>query len=734
MAIHFDQENSLFTLQTAHSTYQMKVGKFGHLLHLYYGRKSSGDMSFLLHKGDRGFSGTPYESGKDRTYSMDFYPQEYPVQGSGDFRSPALMVRRENGAFGCDLRYVSHTITDGKYALALLPAVHAGDQDREGIQTLSIVLEDQLPGLRVELLYGVLPEIDVITRAVRITNTAENGEVITLEKAQSAVLDFTTGDFDVLTFHGRHAMERTLSRQAVPQGEFNIGSRRGMSSHQHNPLMILAGKDANETSGSCYAMEFVYSGGFRGEVGKDQFGSVRMQMGIMDEQFSYPLQAGETFTAPEVILSYSRDGLGQLSRNLHDCIRGHVMRGIWKDQVRPVLLNSWEASYFDFDGESLLKLAKEAKELDLDMLVLDDGWFADRCDDFRGLGDWTVNEKKLGCSLKELVEKVKNLGLKFGIWIEPEMANEGTKLLKEHPDWALVLPGRKPILSRSQLVLDFSRREVVDGIFDQICAVLDQAPIDYVKWDYNRSIADVYSAAETSAGQGKVLYDYILGLYDFNERLLKRYPNLLVEGCSGGGGRFDAGMLYYTPQIWCSDNSDAIDRLSIQYGTSFGYPCAAVGAHVSVCPNEQNGRVTPFATRATVAMAGTFGYELDPAKLSEEEKGAIRGQVKRFKEVAPLVLSGDYYRLTNPLEDEAGAWEIMSKDGRDILVSAVTLTTHGNMTPIYIPLQGLEEDAVYEEMSTGRRLGGGALMEAGLLIPTQMGEYHSYTWQFKRVD
>ncbi len=734
MAIHFDTQQRLFTLQTQRSVYQMKVGRFGHLLHLYYGRKTNGDMSFLLHKGDRGFSGTPYESGTDRTYSMDFYPQEYPVQGNGDYRSPALMVRRADGAYGCDLRYVSHSITEGKYALAGLPAVHEGDQSGTGIQTLSIIMEDQRPGLRVELLYGVLPDIDVITRAVRITNTLENGEVITLEKAQSAVLDFVTGDFDILTFHGRHAMERTLSRQAVPEGEFNIGSRRGMSSHQHNPLMILAQTDTNETQGSCYAMEFVYSGGFRGEVGKDQFGSVRMQMGIMDEQFSYPLSFGETFTAPEVILTYSKDGLGRLSRNLHDCIRGHVMRGIWKDQVRPVLLNSWEASYFDFDGKSLLKLAEEAKDLGLDMLVLDDGWFADRCDDFRGLGDWTVNEGKLGCSLAELVEQVKSLGLKFGIWIEPEMANEGTRLLQEHPDWALVLPGRKPILSRSQLVLDFSRKEVVDGIFEQICAVLDQAPIDYVKWDYNRSIADVYSAAVSAAEQGKVLYDYILGLYDFNERLLKRYPQMLVEGCSGGGGRFDAGMLYYTPQIWCSDNTDAIDRLSIQYGTSFGYPCAAVGAHVSVCPNEQNGRVTPLATRAVTAMAGTFGYELDPEKLSEEEKDAIRTQVKRFRELAPLVLSGDYYRLTSPLEAQAGAWEIMSKDGRDILVNAVTLTTHGNMPPVYIPLQGLDEEALYEEQNTGRRYGGGALMEVGLLIPAQMGEYISYSWQFRRVD
>ncbi len=726
MGIRFNAQAKTFTLDTKNSTYQMKVDQYGFLLHTYYGRCASGeDFSFLLNYGDRGFSGNPYEAGTDRTYSMDTLPQEYPVSGNGDYRSPALIVRDSAGTFGCDLRYKSYSIEDGKYGLQGLPAVYA---DAKEAQTLHVVLEDTRLELEVELLYGVLPELDIITRAAKITNKGK--AQLVLEKAQTAALDLLYGQYDLLTFYGRHAMERNMQRKSLGHGEFSIGSRRGTSSHHYNPLTILAAHTATETAGDAYAMEFVYSGGFRAETGVDFLGQTRMQMGVMDEGFSYPLNSEESFIAPEVIMTFSANGLGQLSRNLHDCVRSHVVRGKFRDIVRPILLNSWEASYFDFTGDSLIQLAEQAKTLDLDMLVMDDGWFGNRCDDYRSLGDWTVNEEKLGCSLKELVEKVNALGLQFGIWFEPEMVNEDSELYRQHPDWALEIPGQKPVRSRSQLVLDFSRKEVVDAIFDQTCAVLDQANIVYLKWDYNRSIADVYS--RTASDQGKVLYDYILGLYDFLERLNARYPDMMIEGCSGGGGRFDAGMLYYTPQIWCSDNSDAIDRLRIQYGTSFGYPCSTVGAHVSVCPNEQNGRVTPLETRGHVAMGGTFGYELDPAKMSEEEKSAVRAQIARFRQVAPLVMQGDYYRLSDPFTDEIAAWQIAAKDGSEVLVTAVMLYVHGNMTPNYVRLQGLDETAVYED-EQGRQFPGAVLMQVGLLLPVEMGEYHSYQYLLKKL-
>ena len=363
-----------------------------------------------------------------------------------------------------------------------------------------------------------------------------------------------------------------------------------------------------------------------------------MMLGLQEEAFRYPLETGEMFQAPEVILSYSSEGMNRLSQNLHHCIRQHICRGKYKEEIRPILINSWEAAYFDFTGDTIYELAKAAKEVNIDMLVMDDGWFGKRDDDNSGLGDWFVNEKKLGGTLGNLIKRINDLGVKFGIWIEPEMVSEDSDLYRKHPDWALTVPGRNPVRSRNQLVLDFSRKEVVDEIYDQICKVLDQGNIEYVKWDMNRSLMDVYSSV--TRDQGRVLHDYVLGLYDFLERLAQRYPNLLIEGCSGGGGRFDAGMMYYTPQIWCSDNTDAIDRLRIQYGTSFGYPVSVVGSHVSAVPNHQTGRKTPLHTRGVVAMSGTFGYELNLMKLSEEEKQEIREQIAEYKSYAPIIQNG----------------------------------------------------------------------------------------------
>lgn len=704
----------------------MQVDRYGFLLHLYYGKKTDTCMDYLLTYYDRGFSGNPYDAGEDRTYSMDTLPQEFPCYGNGDFRSTAFAVENTDGSMSCDLRYKSHKIFDGKYNLEGLPAVYASEEEA---QTLEILMEDPVTGVKVVLLYGVLPAQDIITRSVSVKN--ESSGKIYLNKIESASLDFLYGDYELLTFYGRHAMERNVQRVPVVHGTQKIGSVRGTSSHQYNPMMILAEKETTEDKGNCYAMSFVYSGCFQGEVLKDQLNQTRMMLGLQEEAFRYPLETGEMFQAPEVILSYSSEGMNRLSQNLHHCIRQHICRGKYKEEIRPILINSWEAAYFDFTGDTIYELAKAAKEVNIDMLVMDDGWFGKRDDDNSGLGDWFVNEKKLGGTLGNLIKRINDLGVKFGIWIEPEMVSEDSDLYRKHPDWALTVPGRNPVRSRNQLVLDFSRKEVVDEIYDQICKVLDQGNIEYVKWDMNRSLMDVYSSV--TRDQGRVLHDYVLGLYDFLERLVQRYPNLLIEGCSGGGGRFDAGMMYYTPQIWCSDNTDAIDRLRIQYGTSFGYPVSVVGSHVSAVPNHQTGRKTPLHTRGVVAMSGTFGYELNLMKLSEEEKQEIREQIAEYKSYAPIIQNGLYYRLSDPTTEEICAWEFVHTDEKEqskVLLNIVMQVIHGNMTVNYVKLQGLEETAIYREEKSGKRYTGAALMYGGMPLPIEPGEYQAYQYCF----
>ena len=720
MGIVYSKADRTFTIQTKNTTYQMQVDPYGFLLHLYYGKKTDGScMDYLLTYYDRGFSGNPFDAGDDRTYSMDVLPQEYPSYGTGDYRSTALIIENADGSTACDLRYRSHHIFNGKYKIPGLPAVYAAETES---QTLEIVMEDAVTGVEVTLQYGVLPDYDVITRSEKIVYRGEGK--ICIRKAQSACLDFVQGKYDLLTFYGRHAMERTMQREPIAHGSHVIGSVRGTSSHQYNPMMILADEHTTDQYGNCYAMSFVYSGNFKGETLKDQFGQTRALMGLQDEMFSYPLAEGETFYTPEVLLTFSGSGMNLLSQNLHRCIRQHICRGKYKESVRPVLVNSWEAAYFDFDGDTLYELAKEAKNAGIDMLVLDDGWFGKRDDDNSGLGDWFVNEKKLGGTLGDLIKKINDLGVKFGIWVEPEMISEDSNLYREHPDWALTIPGRNPVHARNQLVLDFSRKEVVDHIFDQICKVLDQGNIEYVKWDMNRSLMDVFSRG--TEDQGRVMYDYVLGLYDFLERIVTRYPDLLIEGCSGGGGRFDAGMMYYTPQIWCSDNTDALDRLQIQYGTSFGYPVSAVGSHVSAVPNHQTGRITSLHTRGVVAMAGTFGYELNLGKLSEEEKMEIRLQVEEYRKFAPLIQTGLYYRLSDPAREEYAAWAFVSEDQKEVLLNVVLQEIHGNMTVNYVKLQGLKCSAIYRDTETGKIYNGAALMEAGIPMPVEMGEFKAY--------
>ena len=718
-------KNHVFTLQTKSSTYQMKE-EGGFLFHNYYGPVIGDvDMSYLVCPMDRGFSGQPQEI-VDRRFSLDTRLLEYSAYGTGDYRDYCLHAVYEDGSHVTDLRFVSYEVKEGKYALEGLPAMYQGEEKAE---TLEITLRDEYKNLEVVLYYGVFEDLDVITRACKIVNQSE--EQVRLLRAYSMGLDFDNKDMDMLHFYGRHAMERKMERSPLQHGFQGVESRRGYSSHQQNPFVILCKQDANEEYGWCYGASFVYSGNFSIQAEVSQTDLTRLTVGIQDTQFEFHLDSGESFTAPEVILSFSENGLGQLSRNYHKAIRHNLCRGKYKTERRPVLINNWEATYFDFTPEKLVAIAKDAKELGIEMLVMDDGWFGKRDSDYSGLGDWFVNEKKLKGGLKNLVEEVNKAGMKFGIWFEPEMISEDSDLYRAHPDWALTVPGRSFTRARHQLVLDFSREDVRTYIFDRMCEILESANIEYVKWDANRHLTDVWSAKLPADRQGEVFHRYILGLYDFLEKLTQRFPDILIEGCSGGGGRFDAGMMYYHPQIWCSDDTDAIERLEIQYGTSFGYPVSTVGSHVSVCPNHQTGRSVSMKTRGIVAMAGTFGYELDITKLSEDDKEIVKVQVEEFKKYYDLIQNGDYYRLTDDgSKSPYVAWEFAAADQSEALLNVVVLRAKANPILHTVQVKGLKPDAVYRVEGTEEKYLGAALMNGGYPVPVLWDDYHSIQVHF----
>ncbi len=754
MSILVDERKKVFTLHTKNTTYQMKADSLGTLLHIYYGeRTDDSDKSYIIRFSDRGFSGNPYEVGKEnKMYSLDVLPQEYSCYGTGDYRISALKVQNEDGSCAAALRYKGYQVSGGKYSINGLPAVYADENEAD---TLEILLEDPDSKVEVHLLYGVLEENDIITRAVKIINQGKAG--IVLQKAASMNLDWINGGYEWITFYGRHVMERNVQRSELDHGIHAIGSVRGTSSHHYNPFAIVCEKNADEEKGSCYGFSFLYSGEFLMEAEKDQVNQTRLVCGIHPDNFAWNLQPGEEFDTPEVMMTYSAEGLGVISRNLHKTIRKNICRGEWKERRRPVLINNWEATYFNFTGEQLVDIAKNASELGVELFVLDDGWFGKRDDDDSGLGDWFPNEKKLGCTLKELAENIVGCGMQFGLWFEPEGISEDSDLYREHPDWAVVIPGRKPALSRNQLVLDFSRKDVQDYIIGRMTAIFEETPITYVKWDFNRSICDKFSTALNAQSQGEFAHRYVLGLYRVLETLITKFPHILFEGCSGGGGRFDAGMLYYTPQIWCSDDTDAIERLTIQYGTSFGYPVSTMGAHVSAVPNHQTGRITPFSARSCVAMAGTFGYELNVTKLSEEEKEQVKKQICRFKEYYDLIQYGEYYRLLPPSDRQCTVWEMADQEGREALVSAVYHHVGTNEEPVIVKVQGLKAETYYQMhlnmdgMETmqdrdqerlvkclpygyknGEAITGAALQQCGLVIPEPMEEYQA--WQIHIVE
>ncbi len=730
MSIIFDKNNMTFTLETENTTYQMKIDDIGVVEHLYYGAKIEGmDMSYLLTECDRGFSGNPYEIRNRRGFSLDTRPIEYPGAGIGDYRVSAVTLHNTSGINSVDLRYKKHSITKGKYTLKGLPYVRENGSE---VITLIITLEDQVLGAEVDLYYGVFAAKDIITRSVIIRNVSKNK--ITIDKAASASVDFLYGQYDLIHFYGRHCMERTPERVPVTNNIQVISSNRGISGHHHNPFVILCDRQTNENAGGAYGFMLMYSGNHRTEVEMDQTGGVRVVSGINDENFTWTLDAGEKFVAPESILTYSAQGLNGLSHNYHNIIRDNVCNPKYMDVKRPILINNWEATYFDFDRDKIINLAREAKELGIEMLVLDDGWFGERNDDNKGLGDWFVNENKLKESMPALVEEIHNMGLKFGLWFEPEMVNEDSDLYRMHPDWAIKEPGRMPTMGRNQMVLDMSRKDVVDYLFERINEIVSSSGIEYVKWDFNRCIANVFSNAYPADRQGEISHRFILGTYELMARLLNANPNLMIEGCAGGGGRFDAGIMFYSPQIWCSDDTDAIERLKIQKGTSYGYPISAVGSHVSASPNHQTMRNTPFHTRGVVAMSGTFGYELDISKLSEQDKEEIKEQVKDFNKYYWLIQKGNYYRLTDDRTDEFyNAWEFVSKDKKEVLLNMVVTHVQANTRFPYVKLQGLEPNVVYVEQTTDKRYSGAALMNGGYSFGIVQGDYPAVQLYFKSV-
>ncbi len=719
MAAVFLEEEKIFKLDTRNTTYVIAVVDDEQFLgHVYYGKKlKEVHLDGLLRIHENPF--VPSRNNRDRVSFLDSFPMEYPAHGLGDYRESCINIRTEKGNVGLALSYVSHKITEGKDGLEGLPASFGKAGECE---TLKILCEDKVTGLQVILQYGIFDEADVITRSVKVVNTGK--EDLYLTKVYSACLDMDNKDFEAISLHGSWARERQIETVPVSHGKYSVESIRGESSHQDHPFLALKTKNADQENGEVYAMHFVYSGNFKAQVQSDQFDQVRMTMGIHPEDFTWKLKEGESFQAPETVLVYSAQGLGQMTRIFHDFYRNHLIRSKYKNQKRPILINNWEATYFDFDTDKLIAIAKQASALGIEMLVMDDGWFGNRCDDNRALGDWFVNEEKLKGGLKYLVDEVNKLGMKFGIWFEPEMISPDSDLYRAHPDYAIAIPGREPSLCRNQYVLDLTRKEVRDYAYECVAKILRSANIEYVKWDMNRQLSDIGSLELPADQMGELYHRYVLAVYEMQERMMTEFPHLLLENCSGGGARFDPGMLYYSPQIWCSDDTDAIERLKIQEGTALIYPLSTMGAHVSDCPNHTVGRVTPFETRGYVALAGTFGYELDVTKIPESDREQIPAQVAMYHKYNDLVREGDYYRIASYAENHYfDCYGVVSKDKKEALYTYVQVLNRPNYHSRRIYLKGLAAEKYYAIEGEDGTWSGEQLMNAGLLVQNPFGDF-----------
>ncbi|MGP7817270.1 alpha-galactosidase [Niallia sp. 01092] len=729
MGIHFDSAKRLFHLQGKDTSYVMEIVRDGYLLHLYWGRKiNEYHHSNKIQLLDRGFSGNPYK--EDRAYSLDTLPQEFPQYGNTDFRKPAYQVQLEDGSTISDIRYHSHKIRKGKPSLEGLPATYV-ETDEEA-ETLEIIMEDQVTGLQVVLCYTVFENFNVITRSVRYVNTGSQS--IKLLRALSLNIDFHDAEFDFLHLYGAHVKERHIERTPLRHGIQFVDSSRGASSHQHNPFMALLRKDTTETSGDVYAFNLIYSGNFLAQAEVDQFRQTRVTMGINPFDFSWKLDPNEAFQAPEAVMVYSSEGLGEMSRTFHSLYSTRLTRGNYRDKERPILVNNWEATYFDFNAQKILDIAKVGKELGMELVVLDDGWFGKRNDDLSSLGDWIVDIEKLPDGLESLAQRVNEMDLQFGLWFEPEMISVDSDLYRAHPDWCLHVQNRPRSESRNQLILDFSRDDVCDEMIKRVSAILDAAPISYVKWDMNRHMTEIGSAALPADRQRETAHRYMLGLYKVMDAITSAFPDVLFESCSGGGGRFDPGILYYMPQTWTSDNTDAVSRLKIQYGTSLVYPIITMGAHVSAVPNHQVHRSTSLKMRGDVAMSGNLGYELDLTQLTNEEKETVKQQISTYKEIRKIIQFGDFYRLLSPFEGNDTAWLFANSDKSEVIAFYFTILAEPAAPLKFLKLQGVDVTKKYQLAGTDQVYGGDELAYVGVSIPVELhGDFKSHVWRFVEV-
>lgn len=721
MNIAYHAESGIFKLDTEKTSYIIALAdKERFIGHAYYGKKiSDTDVTYLLRTGENPF--VPSKNNRDRSSFFDTFPMEFPGCNTGDYRESAIEVIDAQGHNAVELIYKEHRIMRGKPGLPGLPATFGGEEE---CMTLEIDAEDKCLGMEATLRYSIFADSDIVARSISVKNCSEKSFFLT--RIMSASVDMDQEDYKLLTLHGSWARERHMDYREIGYGKQSVGSTKGESSHQEHPFMALVSKKATQESGNVYGFHFVYSGNFLAQVEKNQFDSLRIQIGIHPKNFCYEVKPGECFEAPEAILVYSSEGLGGMTRTLHDLYRNHLIRSPYKDKKRPILINNWEATYFQFDTEKLLSIAREAKKAGIEMLVMDDGWFGYRNDDNTSLGDWTVNEKKLQGGLKYLVDEVNKIGLKFGIWFEPEMISPDSELYRAHPDWAIAIDGRTPCRSRNQFVLDLTRREVLEYVYNAVGKILHSANIEYVKWDMNRQLTDLGSVYLGKENQGELCHRYVLAVYELQERLTKEFPNLLLENCSGGGARFDPGMLYYSPQIWCSDDTDAIERLLIQEGTALIYPLSTMGAHVSDCPNHTVGRSTPFSTRGNVALAGTFGYELDITKIPEEDRSRIPEQVAMYHKYNDLIRNGDYYRIASYRQNHLyDCYEVVSKDKKEALITYVQVLNRPNYHSRIIKPAGLNPQIRYRNEETGEVLFGDTLMNAGITIQNMWGDFQS---------
>ena len=721
MNITFDEKNRVFKIDTANTSYIFAVvDTEGFLGHIYYGPYiDSSDVTYVLRTEEYPFVPSVYA--REKSPFLDRFLHEFSGNGSGDFRESGIRVKDPKGHSVVALQYKGYRIIDDKPALPKMPSTFARDGK---VKTLMVETYDPVIKLEVVFSYSIFEDSDAIIRTVKVTNKSE--EIIHLTKIYPVCFDMEDEGYKMLTLHGGWAKERQIEVRDIAHGRTNIGTYCGKSSHQEHPFFALLGPDTNDDQGKVYGFNFVYSGNFIGQVEKNQFDCLRVSMGINPENFDFCLESQEEFVSPEVVSIYSNDGLGKMTREFHDLYRNHLIRSEYLYKDRPILINNWEATYFDFDTDKLISIAKEAAKYGIEMLVMDDGWFGKRNSDELSLGDWDVNEEKIKGGLKYLVDEVNKAGLKFGIWFEPEMVSLDSNLYREHPDWIISVPDREPAQSRRQFVLDLTRREVIEHVYESVAKILRSANIEYVKWDMNRQISDLGSYGLDVERQGEICHKFVLGVYELQERLLQEFPHLLLENCSSGGARFDPGMLYYSPQIWTSDDTDAIERLGIQEGTALIYPLSTLGAHVSDCPNHVLGRNVPFETRGHVAMAGTFGYELDVTKIPMEDRLQIPKQVEMYHKYHKLVSSGDYYRIlsykSNGLND---AYIIVSKDKSEALLTYVQVINRPNRLSRILKLKGLDGSKIYKVEDSDKKYKGDVLMNIGLPIENLNGDFSS---------